>query len=46
MKIIMYRSGVCPDCVRAEEQLIGRSDIQLDYRIMTQDTRTLKEFLS
>lgn len=42
----MYGSGICPDCVKAEEQLIGRSDIQLDYRIITQDTKILKEFLA
>lgn len=46
MKIIMYGSGICSDCVRAEEQLRGRSDIHLDYRVITQDTKILKEFLS
>lgn len=46
MKIVMYGAGICPDCVRAEEQLIGHKDVQLDYRKITKDTKTLKEFLS
>ena len=46
MKIIMYGSRICIDCVKAEEELLKRSDIELDYRVITQDTKTLKEFLT
>lgn len=46
MKVIMYGSRICADCVRAEEQLLERDDIELDYRIMTGDVETLKEFLN
>ena len=45
MKVIMYGSRICADCVRAEEQLLERSDIELEYRVMTEDVKTLKEFL-
>ena len=45
MKIVMYGSRICIDCVRAEEELLKRSDIQLDYKVITQDVKTLKEFL-
>lgn len=46
MKVIMYGSRICIDCVRAEEQLLKRKDVQLEYRQMTKDTKTLKEFLA
>lgn len=46
MKIIMYGAGICPDCVEAKETLEKRSDIELDYRDITKDTKTLKEFLA
>lgn len=45
MKIVMYGSRICIDCVRAEEELLKRSDIQLDYKVITKDVKTLKEFL-
>ena len=46
IKIIMYGSNICIDCVKAEEVLLKRSDIVLEYRQITQDTKTMKKFLS
>lgn len=46
MKITMYGSAICPDCVLAKEQLENRSDIELDYKNITENTTTMKEFLS
>lgn len=46
MKIIMYGTGICPDCVEAKTKLDTCSDIELDYRDITKDTKTLKEFLA
>ena len=46
MKITMYGTAICPDCVEAKEQLNNHPDIHLDYRDITADTTTLKEFLS
>ncbi|MBH1940030.1 glutaredoxin [Mobilitalea sibirica] len=46
MKIIMYGSEICPDCVEAKMQLSNRPDIELDYKNITEKTATLKEFLS
>jgi glutaredoxin-related protein len=46
MKIVMYGTGICPDCVEAKEQLKNNSSFKLDYRDITATTSTLKEFLS
>jgi glutaredoxin-related protein len=46
MKIIMYGTEICPDCVEAKKQLMNSTDIELDYRNITEKTATLKEFLS
>jgi glutaredoxin-related protein len=46
MKIIMYGTGICPDCVEAKELLKDYTNIELDYRDITAKTATLKEFLS
>jgi glutaredoxin-related protein len=46
MKIVMYGTGICPDCVEAKEQLENCTDIELEYRDITKTTATLKEFLS
>jgi glutaredoxin-related protein len=46
MKIVMYGTEICPDCVEAKEQLNNCSNIELDYRDITKTTATLKEFLS
>lgn len=46
MKVIMYGTEICPDCVEAKALLETRSDIELDYRNITQSTAILKEFLS
>ncbi len=46
MKIIMYGSRICSDCVRAEEELLKRGDVELEYRQITKDVTTMKAFLS
>jgi glutaredoxin-related protein len=46
MKIVMYGTEICPDCVDAKEQLNNCTDIELDYRDITKTTAILKEFLS
>jgi glutaredoxin-related protein len=46
MKIVMYGTGICPDCVEAKEQLMNITNIELDYRDITKTTGVLKEFLS
>ncbi|BCN29107.1 glutaredoxin domain-containing protein [Anaeromicropila herbilytica] len=46
MKLIMYGTEICPDCVKAKEALMNSKDIELDYRNITDNTATLKEFLS
>jgi glutaredoxin-related protein len=46
MKIIMYGTQICPNCVEAKELLKDHTDIELDYRNITETTATLKEFLS
>jgi glutaredoxin-related protein len=46
MKVIMYGAGICKDCVQAKELLSNYPQIQLDYRSITDDVKTLKEFLS
>ncbi len=46
MKITMYGTEICGDCVRAKELLSHYEDIELDYRNITDNTAILKEFLS
>ncbi|MGF7144854.1 glutaredoxin-related protein [Anaerotaenia torta] len=46
MKVIMYGTGICPDCVEAKEILEKQPEIELDYRDITRDIKTLKEFLA
>lgn len=46
MKIVMYGAKICPDCVNAIEIMQKDSDIELDYRSITESTTTLKEFLA
>ncbi len=46
MKIVMYGAEICHDCVEAKKALANRTDIELDYRNITEKTSTLKEFLS
>jgi glutaredoxin-related protein len=46
MKIVMYGAEICPDCVNAKEVMQKDSDIELDYRSITESTTTLKEFLA
>ena len=46
MKIIMYGAEICPDCVNAKKSLATLNDIELEYKNITSDTATLKEFLA
>lgn len=46
MKVIMYGTKICTDCIEALELLDNHSDIDLDYRNITGETTTLKEFLA
>ena len=46
MKITMYGAAICPDCVEAKASLEKRGDIELDYRNITESTKTLKAFLA
>ena len=46
MKIIMYGTEICPDCVEAKKQLSMDDSIELDYRNITESTKLLKEFLA
>lgn len=46
MKVIMYGSRICSDCVWAEGKIREQSSIELEYRVMTKDVATLKEFLA
>jgi Glutaredoxin-related protein len=46
MKIIMYGAETCPDCVTAKAELAAAATIELDFRDITKNLKTLKEFLS
>lgn len=46
MKITMYGAPICGDCVVAKEELLKKPEVTLDYRNITESTKTLKEFLS
>lgn len=46
MKIVMYGSEICPDCVTAKTLLGKAKDIELTYKNITKDIATLKEFLT
>ncbi len=46
MKIIMYGTEICPDCVEAKKQLSMDESVELDYRDITESTKLLKEFLA
>ncbi|ETJ38022.1 Glutaredoxin-like protein [human gut metagenome] len=46
MKITMYGAAICPDCVEAKAILEKHKDVELDYKNITESTKTLKEFLS
>lgn len=46
MKIIMYGSPICSDCLAAEAEIRKHNNVELEYRIITKDVRTLKEFLA
>lgn len=46
MKITMYGAEICPDCVEAKSILSKNSNMELDYRNITESTSILKEFLS
>ncbi|OOM72953.1 glutaredoxin [Clostridium sp. BL-8] len=46
MKITMYGTAICPDCVEAKVILEKHKDIELDYKNIIESTKMLKEFLS
>ncbi len=46
MKITMYGTEICSDCVQTKKDLADCKDIELVYKNITADTATLKEFLS
>ncbi len=46
MKVIMYGTEICHDCVQAKKELTACKDVQLEYKNITGDTATLKEFLA
>ena len=46
MKVIMYGSPICINCVEVYDILKDRKDVVLDYKIITQSTSLMKEFLS
>lgn len=45
-KVIMYGSSICGDCVNSKVILERESNIQLEYRDITESTSILKEFLA
>ncbi|MGC6177153.1 glutaredoxin-related protein [Lacrimispora sp. 38-1] len=45
MKIIMYGTEICSECAAAKAQLGNLTAVELDYRSITENTATLKEFL-
>lgn len=46
MKITMYGTEICSDCVKAKKALTACGGIELEYKNITGDTATLKEFLA
>lgn len=46
MKIIMYGTEICPECVEAKKYLMNNNTIELDYRCITEKIEYFKEFLS
>ncbi|MFW2488722.1 glutaredoxin [Clostridium chromiireducens] len=46
MKITMYGTAICPDCVEAKVILEKHNHIELDYKNIIESTKLLKEFLS
>ncbi len=45
MKVTIYGTAICPDCVAAKEQLSKQQGIELEYKDITATTAVLKEFL-
>lgn len=46
MRIIMYGTDLCPDCVEAKTKIAASNHIELDFRDITRNLKMLKEFLS
>lgn len=46
MKLIMYGTEICSDCVEAKTILASHPEVEVDYKDITKDTKTLKEFLA
>jgi glutaredoxin-related protein len=45
MKVVMYGTDICIDCVNDKKILVNREDIEVEFRDITKDIGTLKEFL-
>ena len=46
MRVIMYGTDICPDCMEAKAILKSADAIQVEFRDITTSTKTLKEFLA
>lgn len=46
MKITIYGADICSDCLEAKAVLGELDQFEVEYKDITGDTRTLKEFLS
>lgn len=46
MKIIMYGTPICKECVRDKAILAEHKEIEVDYRIITESTSILKDYLA
>lgn len=46
MRVIMYGAEICRNCVEAKRLIQQYDGIELDYRNITENTSTLKEFLA
>lgn len=46
MKVTMHGAEICPDCVKAKKSLTALNDNEIEYKNITSDTATLKEFLA
>ena len=45
MRVVMYGTDICIDCVNDKKILVNREDIEVEFRDITKDIGTLKEFL-
>ena len=45
MKVIMYGTDICIDCVNEKKILFNRDDVDVELRDITKDIKVMKEFL-